>query len=94
MIDLEIRLLFLNYDMNKDSFKKEFETAADETIKVDLKKKIEKLENLQLELIKEHLELVGSNLPLEMQGYFSGEKPNIDKLEILINWLIAYKGGD
>ena len=29
MIDLEIRLLFLNYDMNKDSFKKELVTAKE-----------------------------------------------------------------
>ena len=43
--------------------------------------------------IEKYMELVGSKLPLEMQGYFSGEKPQIDKLEILQNWLIAYKGG-
>ena len=40
MIDLEIRMLFLNYDMNKDSFKKELETATDETTKVDLKRRL------------------------------------------------------
>ena len=73
MIDLEIRMLFLNYDMNKDSFKKELETATDETTKVDLKKKIEKLDQLQLELIQQYIEEVGLDLPLEMEVYFTGE---------------------
>ena len=67
MIDLEIRMLFLNYDMNKDSFKKELGTVTNETTKVDLKKKIEKLENLQLELIQQYIEEVGLDLPLEME---------------------------
>ena len=73
MIDLEIRMLFLNYDMNKDSFKKELETATDETTKVDLKKKIEKLDKLQLDLIQQYIEEVGYDLPLEMEVYFTGE---------------------
>ena len=94
MFDLEIRMLFLNYDMNKDSFKKELETATDETSKVELKKKIEKLNKLQLGLIEEYIELVGSDLPLEMQCYFTGEKQHTDKLEILYNWAVAYNHGE
>ena len=94
MIDLEIRMLFLNYDMNKDSFKKELETATDETTKVDLKKKIEKLDNLQLELIEQYTQVVGSDLPLEMQCYFNGEKLHTDEIEILYNWAVAYNHGE
>jgi len=94
LIDLEIRLLYLNYDMNKDSFKKELETATNEKTKVDLKKKIKNLNKLQLELIEEYIELVGSNIPLEMQCYFTGEKQHTDKLEILYNWAVAYNHGE
>tara|TARA_B100000315_G_scaffold102664_1_gene94214 strand:- start:469 stop:756 length:288 start_codon:yes stop_codon:yes gene_type:complete len=94
MIDHEIRLLFLNYDMNKSSFRKELEATTNETTKVDLKKKIKNLNKLQLELIEEYIELVGSNIPLEMQCYFTGEKPHADELEILENWMIAYNGGE
>ncbi len=94
MIDLEIRMLFLNYDMNKDSFKKELETATDETTKVDLKKKIKKLDNLQLELIEQYTQVVGSDLPLEMQCYFTGEKLHTDEIEILYNWAVAYNHGE
>ena len=94
MIDLGIRLLFLNYNSDKLSFKKELKTATDETTKVDLKKKIEKLNNLQLELIEEHIELVGSELPLKMQCYFTGEKLHTDEIEILYNWAVAYNHGE
>ena len=73
MIDLGIRLLFLNYNSDKLSFKKELKTATDETTKVDLKKKIEKLDQLQLELIQQYIEEVGLDLPLEMEVYFTGE---------------------
>ena len=93
MIDLEIRMLFLNYDMNKSSFKKELETATDKRTKLDLKKKIKNLNKLQLELIEEYIELVGSSIPLEMQCYFTGEKPHTNELEILENWMISYSGG-
>jgi len=91
MIDLEIRMLFLNYDMNKDSFKKELETATDETTKVDLKKKIEKLDKLQLDLIQQYIEEVGLDLPLEMQCYFTGERLFPDKNEMLYNWGLEYQ---
>ena len=80
--------------MNKDSFKKELETATNEKTKVDLKKKIKNLNKLQLELIEEYIELVGSNIPLEMQCYFTGEKQHTDKLEILYNWAVAYNHGE
>ena len=91
MLDLEIRMLFLNYDMNKDSFKKELETATDETTKVDLKKKIEKLDKLQLDLIQQYIEEVGLDLPLEMQCYFTGERLFPDKNEMLYNWGLEYQ---
>ena len=67
MIDLGIRLLFLNYNSDKSSIKKELKTATDEKTKVDLKKKIEKLDQLQLELIQQYIEEVGLDLPLEME---------------------------
>ena len=73
MIDLGIRLLFLNYNSDKLSFKKELKTVTDEKTKVDLKKKIEKLDQLQLELIQQYIEEVGLDLPLEMEVYFTGE---------------------
>tara|TARA_B100001964_G_scaffold104078_1_gene116323 strand:+ start:418 stop:681 length:264 start_codon:yes stop_codon:yes gene_type:complete len=73
MIDLGIRLLFLNYDSDKSSYQKELKTATDETTKVDLKKKIEKLDQLQLEVIQQYIEEVGLDLPLEMEVYFTGE---------------------
>ena len=84
-------MLFLNYDMNKDSFKKELETATDETTKVDLKKKIEKLDKLQLDLIQQYIEEVGLDLPLEMQCYFTGERLFPDKNEMLYNWGLEYQ---
>jgi len=93
MFDLEIRMLFLNYDMNKDSFKKELKTATDETTKVELKKKIEKLNKLQLGLIEEYIELVGSDLPLEMQCYFTGENIYTNENDILYGWAVSYNGG-
>tara|TARA_Y100000310_G_C20600336_1_gene772681 strand:+ start:1056 stop:1229 length:174 start_codon:yes stop_codon:yes gene_type:complete len=46
MIDLGIRLLFLNYGSDKSAYQKEFETSTDEKTEVDLKKKIGNLENL------------------------------------------------
>ena len=94
MIDLGIRLLFLNYNSDKSSIKKEFETATDEKTKVDLKKKIEKLDNLQLELIEQYTQVVGSDLPLEMQCYFTGEKLHTDEIEILYNWAVDYNHGE
>jgi hypothetical protein len=77
--------------MNKDSFKKELETATDETTKVDLKKKIEKLDKLQLDLIQQYIEEVGLDLPLEMQCYFTGERLFPDKNEMLYNWGLEYQ---
>ena len=94
MIDLGIRLLFLNYNSDKLSFKKELKTATDEKTKVDLKKKIEKLDKLQLDLIQQYIEEVGSDLPLEMQCYFTGEKLHTDEIEILYNWAVAYNHGE
>jgi hypothetical protein len=93
MIDHEIRLLFLNYDMNKSSFRKELEAATNETTKVDLKKKIKNLNKLQLELIKQYLEEVGSNIPLEMQCYFTGENIYRNENDILYGWAVSYNGG-
>ena len=80
MLDLEIRMLFLNYDMNKDCYKKELETATDEKTKVNLKKEIEGLENAQLGIIEEYVESVCFDLPLEMQCHFTGEKLHIDDI--------------
>ena len=73
LIDLGIRLLFLNYNSDKSAYQKEFETATNEKTKVDLKKKIEKLDELQLDLIQQYIEEVGFDLPLEMEVYFTGE---------------------
>jgi hypothetical protein len=72
----------------------EFYQLLTYTDDVDLKKKIEKLDNLQLELIEEYIELVGSDLPLEMQCYFTGEKLHTDEIEILYNWAVAYNHGE
>ena len=94
MIDLGIRLLFLNYYSDKSAYQKEFETATDEKTKVDLKKKIEKLDKLKLELIEQYTQVVGSDLPLEMQCYFTGEKLHTDEIEILYNWAVAYNHGE
>ena len=73
LIDLGIRLLFLNYNSDKSAYQKEFETATNEKTKVDLKKKIEKLDELQLDLIQQYIEEVGFVLPLEMEVYLTGE---------------------
>ena len=73
MFDLEIKILFLNYNKDKYYIKKELETETDEKTKVTLKKKIKNLDNLQLELIQQYLEEAGPDLPLEMQCYFTGE---------------------
>ena len=59
-----------------------------------MKKKIKNLDKLQLELIKQYLEEVGPDLPLEMQCYFTGEKQHTDKIEILYNWAVAYNHGE
>ena len=72
----------------------EFYQLLTYTDDVDLKKKIEKLDNLQLELIEEYIELVGSDLPLEIQCYFTGEKLHTDEIEILYNWAVAYNHGE
>jgi len=72
----------------------EFYQLLTYTDDVDLKKKIEKLDNLQLELIEEYIELVGSDLLLEMQCYFTGEKLHTDEIEILYNWAVAYNHGE
>ena len=80
LIDREIRTLFLIFEIRKDSFNKELETATDEKTKVNLKKEIEGLENAQLRIIEDYIELVGFDLPLEMQCYFTGEKLHIDDI--------------
>ena len=94
MIDLGIRLLFLNYGSDKSSFKKELKTATDEKTKVNLKKEIEGLDNAQLGIIEEYMESVGFDLPLEMQCYFTGEKLHTDEIEILYNWAVDYNHGE
>jgi len=93
MFDLEIKILFLNYDKDKSSFKKELETVTDKKTKVALKKKIKNLDKLQLELIKQYLEEVGPDLPLEMQCYFTGENIYTNKNDILYGWAVSYNGG-
>ena len=59
-----------------------------------LKKDIKRIDKLQLELIEQYIEEVGSDLPLEMQCYFTGEKLYTDKNEILYNWAVAYNHGE
>jgi len=93
MFDLEIKILFLNYDKDKSSFKKELETVTDKKTKVALKKKIKNLDKLQLELIKQYLEEVGPDLPLEMQCYFTGENIYTNENDILYGWAVSYNGG-
>ena len=94
MFDLEIKILFLNYNKDKYYIKKELETETDEKTKVALKKKIKNLDKLQLELIQQYLEEVGPDLPLEMQCYFTGEKINTNENDILYDWGVSYKGGE
>ena len=94
MFDLEIKILFLNYNKDKYSFRKELETETDEKTKVTLKKKIKNLDKLQLELIQQYLEEIGPDLPLEMQCYFTGEKINTNENDILYDWGVSYKGGE
>ena len=83
LIDREIRTLFPTFEIRKDSFNKELETATDEKTKVNLKKEIEELDNAQLRIIEDYIELVGFDLPLEMQCYFTGEKLHIDEIQKL-----------
>ena len=80
LIDRELRTLFLIFEIKKDSFNKELETATDEKTKVNLKKEIEGLENAQLGIIEEYMESVCFDLPLEMQCHFTGEKLHIDDI--------------
>ena len=93
MIELEIRLLFLNYNIEKSEIEYELYKTTDKSIKTKLKKKIGKIEKLQLDLIQQYLEEVGLDLPLEMQCYFTGERLFPDKNEMLYDWGIAYAFG-
>ena len=91
MIDLEIRILFLNYNVEKTEIEYELYNATDKSTKTKLKKKIEKIEKLQLDLIQQYIEEVGFDLPLEMQCCFTGERLFADKNEMLYNWGLAYQ---
>ena len=93
MIEYELKILFLNYDKDKSCFKKELKTATDKKTKFVLEKKIKNLDKLQLELIKQYLEEVGPDLPLEMQCYFTGENIYTNKNDILYGWAVSYNGG-
>ena len=91
MIDLEIRLLFLNYNVEKLEIEYELYKTTNKSTKTKLKKKIEKIEKLQLDLIQQYIEEVGLDLPLEMQYYFTGERLIPDKNEMLYNWGLEYQ---
>ena len=91
MIDLEIRLLFLNYNVEKLEIEYELYKTTNKSTKTKLKKKIGKIEKLQLDLIQQYIEEVGLELPLEMQCYFTGERLFPDKNEMLYNWGLEYQ---
>ena len=96
MIDLEIRMLFVTYDMHRNVLLKELESATDEKTKAGLNKEIKELKKLQLELIEEFIELFGTDISPEMQSYLMGEKRSfvdneIIKTQLVLNWLTSYQ---
>ena len=96
MIDLEIRMLFITYDMHINVLLKELESATDGNAKIELNKKINELKKLQLELIEEFIELFGTDISPEMQSYLMGEKISfvdneIIKTQLVLNWLTSYQ---
>ena len=96
MIDLEIRMLFVTYDMHRNALLKELASDNDENAKIELNKEIKELKKLQLELIEEFIELFGTDIPPEMQSYLMGEKRSfvdneIIKTQLVLNWLTSYQ---
>ena len=96
MIDLEIRMLFVTYDMHRNVLLKELKSANDEKTKAGLNNEIKELKKLQLELIEEFIELFGTGISPEMQSFLMGEKRSfvdneIIKTQLVMNWLTAYQ---
>ena len=73
LIHFELRMLFLHYDRERSLFNKQLEISNDKRSILKIKKKLENLEKLQIELIQQYIEEISLDLPYEMIAYFDDE---------------------
>ena len=91
MLDIELRLLFNEFCLQKINLKKRLSKVKGQSIVSELKSKIQKVDKKQKDIIYEYISDVGLDLPKEMEEYFVQVDSYIDNTELIMEWMIDYQ---